>query len=244
MSIITECNLYDKMLYNHGARRYFEQPVYMRKVKGEFVMCDMLNVVLNYCEAASVYLYSMQDFAYKTGNSDLKGDIKFFVSAAHVVFVPFGQSGFDYLKKLVSEQCGGKTVGEFLYEKFVERVDCPLNGGLLENLNAEQKQYVKEFFLNFESKDEIDCSQPRDVATLFCRLFFKLDALWADKNYGGIDKLNENFIEPIEMEIIDYNKEIFTCRLSDLIGRIPARKPLNEYEQNYISSLFGLNKRR
>lgn len=223
------------MLYNYGARKYFEQPAYLRNVQGQYVPQGELTMPLHYCESTATYLYNMQDVAcYEVGN-----EVKFFVNAAHVVFVPFGQVGYEFLKKAVAKSFGGKCVGEFLYEKFVERVECPLNGNLLKDLNDEQKEYIKEFFVSFEVKDDIDCSQAKDVATLACRLYFALDALLSAK-CRDIGNLYEKYMEHIESEIINFEREAFQCKISDLISRIPTREPLTKQEQNYILHLFGL----
>lgn len=236
MSILDERNLYGAMLYNYGARRYFEQPVYMRKQGGQFIPQGELTTPLQFCEATATYIYQMQDIACREGGKE----VQFFVNAAHIVFVPFGQRGYDFLKKAVAEKYNGKSIGEFLYEKFVERVECPLNGNLLKDLNDEQKEYIKEFFVDFESRDEIDCSQPKDVATLACRLYFALAALLIYTKHGDIGGLRDKYIEPMLTEIVDLRKESFSCKLSDFIGRIPTRKPLNVQEENYILRLFGL----
>lgn len=243
MSILSEYNLYDAMLYNYGARRYFEQPVYIQSESGQYVPKGELTIPLLLCESTATYLYSMQDIALKTGGREAGSEIKFFVNAAHVVFVPFGQAGYDFLKKAVAEKFNGKPIGEFLYEKFVERVECPLNGNLLKELNGEQKEYIKEFFVSFESKDDIDCSQAKDVATLVCRLFFALAGLLPDGR-KDIRDLKDKYIDPIQDGIIDFEKEAFGCKMSDLIGRIPTRGPLNEQEENYISELFGLAEKK
>ncbi|MCM1306952.1 MAG: hypothetical protein NC037_06580 [Bacteroides sp.] len=232
MSIISENNLYGAMLYNYGARSYLAQPVCMRNIDGNFTLKGELTMPLHFCDAASSYIYHMQDVA----ESDVENEVKFFIYAAHVVFVPFGQAGYDFLKKTVAEK-QGKSVGEFLYEKFVERVECPLNGNLLKDLDDEQRDYIKEFFVNFENRDDINCSEPKDLATLVCRLFFALDALLANTR-KDIQDLSEKYIEPMEDEIIDFENEYFTCKLSDLIGRIPTREPLDTQEENYILNLF------
>lgn len=243
MSIFGERNLYDEMLYNYGVRRYMVQPVYMYNEGGQYVLKGELTMPHHFCESTATYLYSMQDVALEKGGYEAGKEIKFFVNAAHVVFVPFGQAGYDFLKKVVAEKCDGKAVGEFLYEKFVERVECPLNGNLLKGLDDEQKEYIKEFFVSFESKDDIDCSQPKDVATLVCRLFFAMDALLKNRR-GDIRDLCDKYMKPIEEEIIDFEKEAFSCRLSDFIGRIPAREPLNGEEEKYILDLFGFTEKK
>lgn len=237
MSILGEHRLYGAMVSNYGARRYFAQPVYMRNVEGQFMPKGELTMPLHFCESTAKYIYNMQDIALEKGSSVVSEEIKFFVSAAHVVFVPFGQAGYDYLKKVVAEKFGGKTVGEFLYEKFVERVECPLNGNLLKDLTDEQKEYIKEFFISFEGKDNIICSEPKDVATLVCRLYFALDTLLAEHN--NLREWVEKYIKPIQKEIVHSADEVFKCKLSDLIGRIPARESLNEQEEKYILDLFG-----
>lgn len=242
MSIISEHNLYGAMLDNYGARRYFAQPVYLRNMQGQFVPKGELTMPLHFCGSTAEYIYRMQDVALEKGSSAVAQEIKFFVSAAHVVFVPFGQAGYDYLKNVVAEKSDGKTVGGFLYEKFVERVECPLNGNLLKDLTDEQKEYVKEFFLSFENKDDIDCSKAKDVATLVCRLYFALDALLAERD--NLREWVEKYVKPIQKEIVHSGDEVFRCRVSDLIGRIPVRKPLNEQEENYISELFGFAEKK
>lgn len=239
MSILSEHNLYGAMLYNHGARRYFEQPVYISNEGGRCVQKGELTMPLNSCEATATYIYDMQDVSMEEGGYEVGREVKFFVNAAHVVFVPFGQTGYDFLKKTVAEKFDDKHVGEFLYEKFVERVECPLNGNLLKNLNDEQKEYIKEFFVSFEDKDDIDCSQAKDVATLVCRLFFALDGLLSSK-CREIDNLRDKYIEPMKREIVNFENESFKCKLSDLICRIPTREPLSVQEENYILKLFGL----
>lgn len=239
MSILNEHNLYGAMLYNYGARKYFEQPVYLRNEGGKYVPKGELTMPLNFCESMATYIYNMQDIALQAGRYEVGKEIQFFVNAAHVVFVPFGQAGYDFLKKAVAEKFNGKHIGKFLYEKFVERVECPLNGNLLKELTDEQKEYIKEFFVSFESKDDIDCSQAKDLATLVCRLFFALDAL-LEKKREDIRALKEKYIEPIEGEIINFECEVFKCKLSDLIGRIPTREPLIEQEENYILKLFNI----
>lgn len=238
MSTLGEQRLYGAMLYNHKARRYFSQPVYLRNVEGRYVPKGELTMPLHFCESTATYIYKMQDIALEKGSLSVEDEIRFFVSAAHVVFVPFGQAGYDYLKKVVAEKFDGKTVGEFLYEKFVERVECPLNGNLLKDLTDEQKEYIKEFFVEFEVKDNIICSEPKDVATLLCRLYFALDALLLSP-YENLRSLNEKYINPIKNDIVHSGGEVFKCKVSDLISRIPAREPLNEQEKNYVLEIFG-----
>ncbi len=115
MSILGEHRLYGAMLDNRKARRYFAQPVYMRNVEGQFVPKGELTMPLHFCESTAEYIYKMQDIALEKGSSVVAEEIKFFVNAAHVVFVPFGQVGYDYLKKVVSDKFIGRAIGEFLY---------------------------------------------------------------------------------------------------------------------------------
>ncbi len=241
MSVLGEhgAKLYGALLYNYGARQYFDQPVCLRKINGKYLPCGEAVTAINSCEAAAEYIYDMQDFALSARKSGCKDEIKFFIWVAHIVFVPFGQEGYDFLKKSIAEKLGDKPIGEFLFEKLVERVECPLNGNLFKDLNAEQRGYIKEFFVSFESKEDIDCSQPKDLATFACRLFFALEALLAERNdlIGWIEK----YIEPIEKDILGSTDEIFRLKASDYIGRIPARGALCVQEKKYILKLFGLN---
>ncbi len=236
MSVLGEhgSKLYGALLYNHGARRYLDNPVCLKKANGKYLPCGEAVIAANSCEAAAEYIYDMQDFALKARRSGIKDEVRFFVWAAHIVFVPFGQAGYDFLKQSLA----GKPIGEFLYEKFEKRVECPLNGNLLKDLNAGQREYIKEFFVSFDTKDDIDCSQPKDVATFACRLFFALDALLAERNdlIGWV----EEYIYPIEHEILSSAEEIFKFKVSDYIGKIPARGALNAQEKKYILKLFGL----
>lgn len=94
----------------------------------------------------------------------------------------------------MAEGFAGKDVGEFLYEQFALQSE-----NSLKNLNDEQKEYIKDFYVNFELKDEIIYSKPKDVATLACRLYFALDGI--ESSSQQIGDLIEKVMTPIKKEL-------------------------------------------
>lgn len=249
MSVLEEFSdeLYGRLLYG-SAPVYLEQPVYLRKVNGKYVPSSWLTWNENVCEALAIYLYEMQfidltDETIEKIGGCLKGEVEFFITAAHVVFVPFGKPGYEFLKKKVAKKFSGKGIGEFLYEQLIARTKSRhYDDGVLHGLNAEQKEYVKEFFVNFQTRDDVCYADSKDISTLLCRLYFALDGL--QKQGVSIESLEEKYFKPIEKELRDVflpEKDIFyRVKISDFESRIPVRPPLNKHEEQYLLKLFHL----
>lgn len=244
MSVLKEYSskLYSRLLSNYAVRDYWDQPVYLRKENNKYIPASWLSDNMLHCESLANFIASMQSMVLE-GRSGLKDEVKFFVSAAHIMFIPFGQAGYDYLKEVVAKKFDGKEIGEFLYEQFEKRSICPLNGSLLEELNQEQKEYIKDFFINFDKKDEIDCSNPKDIATLACRLYFALYGI--ETSLCQIRSLTDKYMKAIEEEIMSplydlENEEIYNLKISDYIDRIPKHEPLNRFEEKFILEKFDL----
>lgn len=243
MSVLKEysSSLYSRLLDNYGVRRYWDQPVYIKEQNGEYVPVSWLSDYMIYCESLANYIADSQAIVLPNMSS-LGRETKFFVSIAHIMFVPFGQAGYDYLKKVVSERFDGKEIGEFLYEQFTLRSECPLNGSLLQGLNDEQKDYIKDFFMNFDKKDEIICTNAKDIATLACRLYFALYGIVSSS--CQIKSLNEKYMEPITSKIesqLGFKEEAYKFKISDYINQIPQHGALSPNEKKFILSKFSLN---
>lgn len=133
-----------------------------------------------------------------------------------------------------------------MYEKLIERTRSKYyEDVVLHGLNDEQKEYIKEFFVNFKNREDISFAIPKDVATLACRIFFSLDGL--QNNENSINDLKSKYITPIYRIVDDQIKlddpnYINYCKISDFEKLIPNRKQLNKHEEKYIFILFGLNK--
>lgn len=245
--------LYGRLLYGN-APVYFDQPVYLKKVNNKYVPSSWLTFNLNFCDSLSSYIIESQYIGRSKevltkldyDSTSSRSETMFFVFAAHIVFVPFGNPGYEFLKKKVEEKFNGKDVGEFLYEKFIERTRSKhYEDGALHGLNDEQKEYIKEFFVNFKNREEISFAIPKDVATLACRLFFTLDGLQNSEN--SLDDLKSKYIKPIYKIVDDQIKlddpnYINYCKISDFEKMIPNREALNKHEEKYILKLFNLGK--
>ncbi len=244
MSILKEHsgNLYGRLLDNRAVRTYLEQPVYLQEQNGKFAPTAWLSDNQMHCEVLADRIIDAQRDLI-TVDEDLKKETEFFVAIAHIMFVPFGKAGYDFLKKTVEGKSKRLTIGEFLYKKLVQRSKCPLNGKLLKNLDRNQKNYIKDFFVEFDKKEEILCSEARDVATFVCRLYFALAGI--ESSSCHIKYLMDEYMNTIEKEIslvLDQFKDGETCKLniSNYIHKIPQHEPLKSYEEQYILELFDL----
>lgn len=57
--------LYSNILYDHKARSYLEQAVYLKKENGKFIPATWLSSNWNYCESLANFITRMQGIVLK-----------------------------------------------------------------------------------------------------------------------------------------------------------------------------------
>ena len=134
----------------------------------------------------------------------------------NLAYIPYGLVGYNAMQKLLKDV----SVEEFRYIKIQQ-----ILGDIFTSLSKEQKDYIKDFFYNYNCS-QVETDSKKDIVSLFCRISCELE--FSLKKYDK-DFLKEKLLEIGNLIIADAEK-YFSLSPAVFLKLVSINKELTKEE--------------
>ena len=185
-----------------------------------------LDSYFSLCESASNYYFGKNLFG-----REAKKDAAILLLLSYISYIPYGRVGYLATESYLKISKSPLSVAEFRLEKLKRAI-----GDSISLISDEEMAYVKDFFDNFQ-KDDIDLYSVMDVASLYCRIHWEIEACHLMEPY-----IHREWILPRVQAITDEiaslisegAKTVSASKILDKIQRFQLRVKDLEYLKQQI----------
>jgi len=152
-------------------------------------------------------------------------DAKILVYLNYLAYIPYGAVGYKAMQILLEDI----SVEDFRYIKLQENL-----GEIFTKLSQEQKNYIKNYFYNYNCS-QIETDSKKDIVSLFCRVSCELSSVFGE-NYD-INSFKEKFLE-IGNFILSDAEEYFSLSSAVFLEPISTKKELTKKELSRLKTFI------